>query len=87
MHFCSPQNRQALLGMPDTDTLNIIKINIDSIGAEDARYSDKWCANMHNVQGFEPKQEIGGAEKCYTNMDNISKSKDNKNKCNGQYKV
>ena len=29
-------NGQALLGMPDTDALNIIYINIHSIGAEDA---------------------------------------------------
>ena len=32
-----PVNGQALLGMPDTDTLNIIKRNIHSIGAEDLR--------------------------------------------------
>ena len=34
----------------------------------------KCCTNMHTVQGDEPKQEIVRAEKCYTNMDNISKS-------------
>ena len=27
--FVVPRNRQALLGMPDTDALNIIKININ----------------------------------------------------------
>ena len=32
--FVVPKNRQALLGMPDTDMLNIIKINIHAIGAE-----------------------------------------------------
>ena len=46
--FVVPGNGQALLGIPDTDTLNIIKINIHSIGAEDAR-DGEWCTNMHNV--------------------------------------
>ena len=32
--FVVPGNRQALLGMPDTATLNIININIDYIQAE-----------------------------------------------------
>ena len=32
--FEVPGNRQAFLGMPDTDTLKIIKINIHTIGAE-----------------------------------------------------
>ena len=41
-------NGQALLGMSDTDVLNIIKINIDSIGVEDTRDSE-WCVNMHTV--------------------------------------
>ena len=35
--FLVPWNGQTLLGMPDTETPNIIKINIDSIGAEDTR--------------------------------------------------
>ena len=50
-----PRNGQALLGMPDTDVLNIIKINIDSIGAEDARDSE-WYANMDNVLESDLKQ-------------------------------
>ena len=61
-----------LLGMPDTDMLNIIKINVDSIGAEDARDS-KWCANTHTVWESELKQETDRAEKCCTYMDSISK--------------
>ena len=82
-----PRNRQVLLGMPDTDMLNIIKINIDSVGAEDAQDS-KSCANMYTAQESEPKQETDSAEKCYTNMDNILKLRDNstnpmvKTKCN-----
>ena len=74
-----PRNRQALLGMPDRDMLNKLKINIDSIGAEDARDS-KWCANMHTVQESKPKQKRDRAEKCYTNMESISKSRDNNTK-------
>ena len=30
-------NRQAFLGMPETDMLNMIKVNIHQIGAKDAR--------------------------------------------------
>ena len=33
--FAVPGNGQALLGMPDTDALQIININIDSIDAQD----------------------------------------------------
>ena len=60
--------------MPDTDMLNIIKISINTIGAEQTRGSNKCCTNMHTVHGVKPKQETGRAEKCYTNMDSISKS-------------
>ena len=49
--------------MLDTDALNIIKMNIDLIGVEDARDSNKCCANVHTVQGPEPKQETGRTEK------------------------
>ena len=68
-------NGQVLLGMPDTDLLNIIKINIDSIGAEDVTDSE-WCANTHCL-GVQTKQEIDGAEKCYKNMESILKLRDN----------
>ena len=54
--FVVPRNGQALLDMPDTDSLNIT-INIHTIGAEQTGDSDKCCANMHTVQGDEPKQE------------------------------
>ena len=59
--------------MPHTDTLNIIKINIHALGAEKTTGSDKCWANIHTVQGHEPKQETVRAEKCYTNMDSIAK--------------
>ena len=77
--FVVSGNGQAFLGMPDTDTLYIIKINIHSIGAEDVRDSD-WCANMHTAQGSNHGQETGTAEKCCTNKDNISNSKNNNTK-------
>ena len=72
--FVVPRNGQALLGMLETDALNIIKIYINAIGAEEAGGSDRCCTNMHTVQGAKLKQETDGAEKCYTNMDSISKS-------------
>ena len=56
-----PGNGQALLGMPDTDALNVIKINIESIGMEDVRDS-KWCANKHTVWKSKPKQQTDRAE-------------------------
>ena len=59
-----PRNGQVLLDMPDMDMPSIIKINIDSIGAVDARNSEG-CVNMHTVQESEPKQETDRAEKCY----------------------
>ena len=65
--------------MPDTDALTIIKINIDLIDTEDARDS-KGCASMHTVWESKPKHETGGAEKCYTSMDSILKSRDNNTK-------
>ena len=77
--FVVQRNGQALLCMPDTDTLNIIKINIHSIGAEDTRDSE-WCANIHTTQGSNHKQETYRAEKCCTNKDSISTSTNNNTK-------
>ena len=42
-----------MLGMPDTDTLKIVKINIDSIGTDDVRDS-KWYASMPTSWELEP---------------------------------
>ena len=77
--FVVPGNGQALLGMPDTDALNIIKINVHSIGDEDTR-DNKWCANMHTVWGSNQGQETDRAEKCCTKNDSISKSTKNNTK-------
>ena len=78
--FVVPGNGQVILGMSDTDVLNILKININLIGAEDARDSDKQCVNTHTVQGSEPKQETDRAEKYSRNMDSISKLRGNTTK-------
>ena len=58
---------------------NIIKINIDSIDAEDARDS-KSCGNMHTAWEIEPKQETDSVEKCYTNVASTTKSRHNSKK-------
>ena len=65
--------------MSDTDTfniINIIKINIHSIGAEDIR-DDERCENLHNIQRSNHVQDTGRTKKCYTNKDNISNSTNN----------
>ena len=77
--FVVSGNGQALFGMPDIDTLNIIKVNIHSIGTEQTGDSDSCCTNRTMVQREDTKQETNRAEKCYTNTDGISKS-NNKNK-------
>ena len=78
--FVFSRSRQAILDMSDTDALNIIKININSIGVEQARASDKCCKNMHTVREFKPKWEMVRETKCYTNMESTSKSRDKKKK-------
>ena len=65
--------------MSDIDTLNIIKINIHSIGTEQTEDSDKCCTNRPTPQREDMKQDTNIAEKCYTNTDSNSKS-NNKNK-------
>ena len=40
--FVVLRNGQALLGMPDTDVLSIIKITVNTIGAEQTRGSNKY---------------------------------------------
>ena len=69
-----PRNGQAMLSMHDIDVLDIIKLNIHTIGADQTRGSDNCCAKMHNMQRDDPKQEAVKAEKYCTNTDSISKS-------------
>ena len=63
--FIVPRNRHALLGMSDIDTLNIININIHSIGREQAGDSHNCYANNPTAQREDTKQETKKAEKCY----------------------
>ena len=64
--------------MPDTDALNIININIDSIDVDVAK---KEChANTKTVQGSNVEQEIDRGGRCCTNTDSISKSANNSTK-------
>ena len=64
---------KASLGMPDTDILNIININIHSIGTEHGRGNDNCCTNKATAQSIDTAQETNRTEKCYTNTDSISK--------------
>ena len=65
--------------MPDTDTLQIIDINIDSIDAEDVGNSEQ-NINTGTTQEFNTKQETNGPAKCCANTDSISKSTNNSTK-------
>ena len=60
--------------MPDIDMLNIININIDSIGTEHSGDTDNCCTNKATFQSTNMMQETGRAKKFYTNTDSISKS-------------
>ena len=70
--FVVPGNGQALLGMPDIDVLNIISIDIHSIGTEYDAGNDNCCTNEVAAQSTGMMQETNRAEKCYTNTDSIS---------------
>ena len=59
--------------MPDIDMLNIIIVNIHSIGTEQTGDSDNCCKKRPTDQREDMKQETNRAEKCYTNTDSISK--------------
>ena len=74
--FVVPGNGQALLGMPDTDRLQIFNINTVSIDAEDMEIGE-WYINTSTAQESNTKQENGGAVKCCANIDSISKSTNN----------
>ena len=54
--FVDPGNGQAILGMPDTDALQMININIDSIDAEDVGNSE-WYINTSTAKKSNTKQE------------------------------
>ena len=74
--FVVPGNGQALLGMLDTEALQINNININSIDTEDAGNSEQ-NINTGTTQASNTKQETDGAMKCCENTDSISKSTNN----------
>ena len=67
-------NGQALLGMADIDTLDIININIHSIGTEHGGGKVNCCTNKAAAQSMDTTQETNRSEKCYIHKDCISKS-------------
>ena len=72
-------NGQALWDMPDIDALQILNVNIDSIGAEDAR-NTKSNINTDATQESNAKQETYNAVNYCANTANISKSTNNRNR-------
>ena len=65
-------NGQVLLGMPDTATLNIININIDSLEAEDT-WRDNCNTNTDDNKISNAKEETHGTGKYCTNTMAFSK--------------
>ena len=65
--------------MPDTDALQILHINIDSIGTEDAGNTKK-NIKTDATQESNANQEMYNAVKCCTNTTSISKSTNNRNR-------
>ena len=62
------------MGIPDIDVLNIININIHSIGTEHNGGNDNCCTNKAAAHSSDMVQETNRAEKCYINTDSILKS-------------
>ena len=74
-----PGNGQALLGIPGTDTFQMININIDSIDVEDVE-NGEWYINTSTAQKSNIKQETSGVVKYCANIHSISKSTNNSKK-------
>ena len=72
--FVVVENRQALLAMPDIDVLNVININITSIGTEHGGGKDNCCTNEATAQRTDMMPERSRTEKCYTITGSILKS-------------
>ena len=72
--FVVPSNGQALLGMPDTDMLYIININIDSVDAESQKrritmYIQKLSRGLMQSRR---KMEVGGTVQTQMAFENMS---------------
>ena len=61
--------------MPGIDVVNVIKVNIHSIGTEQTGGGDNHFANRPAVQREDTKQETDRAEECYTNNKFNNKNK------------
>ena len=66
--FAVPGNGQVQLGIPDTATLKIINLNIDSIEAA-SMWKEDCNTNIGNAKELDIRQETHVAKKSYTNMD------------------
>ena len=64
--FVVPGNGQALLDLPVIDAINIININIHSIGTEHDGGNNNCCTNKATAKSTDMMQETNTAEKCYT---------------------
>ena len=70
--FVVAGNGQVLLGMPDTAALNIINVNIESIGAGGTQ-RENCNANRSEAKTSNAKQETHGAGECCTNTNDSLK--------------
>ena len=82
--FVAPGNGQALLGMPDIEILDILTINCNTIGTEEAAKAAKCSVNRAyskdsgcEQQYTNTRQEADRPEKCHTNTDSNPNSKSN----------
>ena len=71
--FVVPGSGQALLGMPDTDALQIININIDSIDADNVGDNEQYI-NTSTTQESNTQHETDRTAECCANTDSFSKS-------------
>ena len=70
-------NGQALLGMPELKTLDMITISCNIIDTQEANRADKCSTNTANCQGsrhYKHSTHMMQAQKCYTNIYSNSKS-------------
>ena len=77
--FVVPGNDQVLLGMPDTATLNIINVTIDSIEAEDTQ-KENCNTSISDAKMSNVKQETYGTNRSCTNTDKDLKNTNNVNR-------
>ena len=81
--FVVPGNRQALLGLPDINMMNIMHINCNAMGAQETDRANNCCTNTaiyqdsrHEWNYTNLMQEADKVEECNANRDSISKFDD-----------